>query len=187
MEKKCCELTVLSPPASAHSMRPRRAVSAVGMRRPESEFSRHRKGYDNNPRYKGDNVLDMELDMPERTTQDYEGAAMSQRVQAALNAALAGDEEEVEFSGPQNMPNLNPYLNYNADDGNGGHDSRGDGGRRDRPKSAARKKSSRSKKSSRHRSSRNTEADVADPSALLGNNYQDEDSAYPSVSPAQNS
>ena len=113
---------------------------------------------------------------------------MSQRVQAALNAALAGDEEEVEFSGPQNMPNLNPYLNYNPEDGGdggggGGGGGRDDGGRRDRPKSAARKKSSRSKKSSssRHRSSRHAEPDVADPSALLGANYEDESSAYPSA------
>ena len=51
---------------------------------------------------------------------------MSQRVQAALNAALIGEEDEVTFQPPENLPNatnFNPYLNYNGEDGSGNNDN----------------------------------------------------------------
>ena len=52
----------------------KRPQSAVGMKRPTSEYSRIAKGLgDLNPRYKFDNILQLDLDMPERTTEDYEG------------------------------------------------------------------------------------------------------------------
>jgi hypothetical protein len=42
--------------------------------------------------------------MPERTTQDYEGPGMEQRVQQALSAALqAEDTEDLMFSGPEKL------------------------------------------------------------------------------------
>ena len=48
-----------------------RPMSAVGMKRPTSEYSRIAKGLgDVNPRYKFDNILDLDLDMPESTTED---------------------------------------------------------------------------------------------------------------------
>jgi hypothetical protein len=48
-----------------------RPVSAVGLKRPTSEYSRIAKGLgDANPRYKFENILDLDLDMPERTTED---------------------------------------------------------------------------------------------------------------------
>ena len=48
-----------------------RPVSAVGMKRPTSEYSRIAKGLgDVNPRFKIENILDLDLDMPERTTED---------------------------------------------------------------------------------------------------------------------
>ena len=51
-----------------------RPQSAVGLKRPTSEYSRIAKGLgDLNPRYKFDNILQLDLDMPERTTEDYEG------------------------------------------------------------------------------------------------------------------
>jgi hypothetical protein len=37
----------------------------------------------------------LELDMPSRTTRDYEGPAISPKVQAALDAALQ-DEDEIQ-------------------------------------------------------------------------------------------
>ena len=107
---------------AGNKLRGRRPLSANNSRRPESEFARHRKQYDNNPRYRGDNIVNFDLDMPQRTTHDYEGPAMSQRVQAALNAALIGEEDEVTFQPPENLPNatnFNPYLNYNGEDGGG--------------------------------------------------------------------
>jgi len=52
----------------------KRPQSAVGLKRPTSEYSRIAKGLgDLNPRYKFDNILQLDLDMPERTTEDYEG------------------------------------------------------------------------------------------------------------------
>lgn len=62
----------------------KRPQSAVGMKRPTSEYSRIAKGLgDLNPRYKFDNIISLELDMPERTTEDYEGM-QSVKVQQAI-------------------------------------------------------------------------------------------------------
>lgn len=69
----------------------KRPQSAVGMKRPTSEYSRIAKGLgDLNPRYKFDNIISLELDMPERTTEDYEGM-QSVKVQQAIQAIL-GEE-----------------------------------------------------------------------------------------------
>ena len=52
------------------------------MKRPTSEYSRIAKGLgDLNPRYKFDNILQLDLDMPERTTEDYFEDAPSPKVQ----------------------------------------------------------------------------------------------------------
>lgn len=62
----------------------KRPQSAVGLKRPTSEYSRIAKGLgDLNPRYKFDNILQLDLDMPERTTEDYEGMP-SAKVQQAI-------------------------------------------------------------------------------------------------------
>lgn len=42
-----------------------------------------------------ENIMLLELDMPSRTTRDYEGPAISPKVQAALDAALQ-DEDEIQ-------------------------------------------------------------------------------------------
>jgi kinesin family protein 3/17 len=66
----------------------KRPQSAVGMKRPTSEYSRIAKGLgDLNPRYKFDNILQLDLDMPERTTEDYQGMP-SMKVQQAITAIL---------------------------------------------------------------------------------------------------
>ena len=84
-----------------------RAVGVPGARRAEAEYARHRKRYDANPRFKQENIVSFELDMPERTTQDYSNSAMQQRVQEALTAALEGDEEDLQIDGPENLPSAN--------------------------------------------------------------------------------
>lgn len=38
--------------------------------------------------FQGENILSLELDMPNRTTRDYEGPSVAPRVQAAIDAAL---------------------------------------------------------------------------------------------------
>ena len=41
-----------------------------------------------------ENIIQIELDLPNRTTKDYEGPEVAPRVQAALDAALQ-DEEDI--------------------------------------------------------------------------------------------
>jgi len=66
----------------------KRPQSAVGLKRPTSEYSRIAKGLgDLNPRYKFDNILQLDLDMPERTTEDYVGDP-SMKVRQAITAIL---------------------------------------------------------------------------------------------------
>nr|AUN27682.1 kinesin-like protein KIF3B [Phascolosoma esculenta] len=76
----------------------KRPVSAVGNRRPVSEYARMAAAMGGNPRYKSENILQVELDMPNRTTRDYEGPTVAPRVQAALDAALQ-DEEDMDIDG----------------------------------------------------------------------------------------
>ncbi|GMH45965.1 hypothetical protein BSKO_13929 [Bryopsis sp. KO-2023] len=72
----------------------KRPMSAAGQRRPISAFAKMVMAIgEMNPRFKSDNILNLELDMPERTTYDYEGMGMDERVQDALNAAFADDPE----------------------------------------------------------------------------------------------
>ena len=79
---------------TGNALRPSRFVSANGLKRPETEYARHRKQYDTNPRYKYDNVATMELDMPEKTTQDYEGPDMISRVNPVLTMSFMDDNDE---------------------------------------------------------------------------------------------
>eukprot|EP00762_Andalucia_godoyi_P002320 ANDGO_07594.mRNA.1 Kinesin-II 95 kDa subunit len=52
----------------------RRPGSAVGAKRPTSEYARIAAQVDaSNPRFRGENILNVELEMPDRTTVDYEG------------------------------------------------------------------------------------------------------------------
>lgn len=45
-------------------------------------------------KFQGENILCVELDMPNRTTRDYEGPTVAPGIQAALDAALQ-DEEDI--------------------------------------------------------------------------------------------
>jgi hypothetical protein len=86
-----------------------RPISGSSYRRPETEYARTRKKYDSSIRFKVDNVVEMELDTAEKTTEDYDGTTMSSRVQNALNAALDCDPNDLTNGGVHN-----PYLNYNV-------------------------------------------------------------------------
>lgn len=88
----------------APSQMAKRPVSAIGNRRPISEFARMAAAMGNNPfRFKGENILCVELDMPNRTTRDYEGPTVAPGIQAALDAALQ-DEEDI------NIGEANPDI-----------------------------------------------------------------------------
>jgi len=112
-DKKSDQWIVSRIEFAGNQLRPRRPISSSLLRRPETDFAMQRKQFDNNPRFKPENAAVLDLDMPERTTQEFEGAAMSQRVQAALSAALEGEEQEVSFvPAPENLPGFNPYMSY---------------------------------------------------------------------------
>lgn len=42
-----------------------------------------------------DNILKIELEMPNRATQDFEAPSMSSKMKAILDATMCEDEEEV--------------------------------------------------------------------------------------------
>lgn len=49
--------------------------------------------------FKGENILFLELDMPNRTTRDYESPTLAPHLQAALDTALK-DEDDIEVDEP---------------------------------------------------------------------------------------
>jgi len=89
-------LTVNDPQLKSH----RPASAIAGSKRPVSEYARLAKSVaGDNPRFKTDNIISLSLDMPERTTRDYIVPSVGPRVQAALSAALA-EEDDVTMGGP---------------------------------------------------------------------------------------
>ncbi|XP_028905217.1 kinesin-like protein KIF3B [Ornithorhynchus anatinus] len=78
----------------------RRPVSAVGSKRPLSQHAKTSMMTCAEARYRAENIVLLELDMPSRTTRDYEGPTVSPKVQAALEAALQEEGEiQVDASG----------------------------------------------------------------------------------------
>eukprot|EP00802_Teleaulax_amphioxeia_P005785 Tamp_05789.p1 GENE.Tamp_05789~~Tamp_05789.p1 ORF type:complete len:848 (-),score=228.85 Tamp_05789:334-2757(-) len=91
---------------SAIGANTKRPVSAVsGAKRPSSAVARaaNRLGSDN-PRFRGENIIQLELDMPERTTRDYEERD-SLEGGSLLGMAMP------------NMPNV--YFSFPGDEGTG--------------------------------------------------------------------
>jgi kinesin family protein 3/17 len=135
---------------AGNTVRPRRPVSAAGLRRPETEYARQRKGFDPSARYKADNVLGAELDPHEKGTEEYQGAGMVSKHVGILTANLHVDDDElVPF---QAAPEQSPYGHYpgTEDDRKAGRSS-SDKSRKGSGGSVSGK--SRSGKSSSHRPS----------------------------------
>ncbi|CAC5424952.1 KIF3B [Mytilus coruscus] len=76
----------------------KRPQSALGNRRPVSDYAKVASAMGGNPRFKGENIMMVELDMPNRTTRDYDLPQVAPRIQAALDAALQ-DEEDIDIEG----------------------------------------------------------------------------------------
>lgn len=93
-----------------------RPISNNKLRRPESDYARQRKQYDANPRYKYDNTANMDMEMPDKTTQDFDGPGMVSRVDPILGMSINGDDgDEISFSNIGSTPS--PYLHYGLDGG----------------------------------------------------------------------
>lgn len=75
-----------------------RPKSAYGLNRPIRNYQKS-DPMTLNPRYLGENILFLELDMPNRTTRDYEGPTLAPHLQQALDNALK-DEEDIELDEP---------------------------------------------------------------------------------------
>ncbi|KAM4692600.1 kinesin-like protein KIF3B [Rhinophrynus dorsalis] len=71
----------------------KRPVSAVGYKRPLSQHAKVSMMVKPDARYRAENIVLLELDLPSRTTRDYEGPAVAPKVQAALEAALQEEDD----------------------------------------------------------------------------------------------
>lgn len=73
----------------------RRPVSYSGRRRPISEFALQeaKKSNVESVRYKGENIVNYELDMPCRTTHEYQSPKVSASLQAVLAEAMRTDDD----------------------------------------------------------------------------------------------
>lgn len=76
----------------------KRPISAYGLNRAVTSFARS-ASQSLNPRFMGENILFLELDLPNRTTRDYESPTLAPHLQAALDTALK-DEDDIEIDEP---------------------------------------------------------------------------------------
>ncbi|XP_077466910.1 kinesin-like protein KIF3B [Stigmatopora argus] len=77
-----------------------RPQSAIGFRRPLCNHAQTAMKDSPDMRYKGENVLLLGMDMPSRTTKDYEQPVIAPKVAAALEDALKNEEDlHVDASG----------------------------------------------------------------------------------------
>ena len=54
-----------------------RPISNPKLKRPETEYTKSKRQYDASPRYRYENVATLELELPEKTTQEFEGPGKS--------------------------------------------------------------------------------------------------------------
>lgn len=82
----------------------KRPVSASGMRRPTTDFTMSVNAAGNlNPRFRSENILSLELDMPERTTFDFDDLVGTGALQEALNMVYP-EEQDINIVGAERGP-----------------------------------------------------------------------------------
>lgn len=124
---------------AGNKVRSIRPISSTKLRRPESEYARQRKQYDSNPRYKYDNITSLELDNPDRTTQDFDGPGMASRVDDVLAMNINNDDGSDIVFAATGIPS--PYQQYAADPNSDNVDKE----RKEKKKSSKNKSSSSDK------------------------------------------
>lgn len=92
-EEEDCWVVKDPKPSSVESIK--RPTSIPGARRPVSEYARIALAMGKGCRYAGENILNLDLDMPARTTLDYQGPAIAPTIQAVLEEALR-DEGDID-------------------------------------------------------------------------------------------
>ena len=88
---------LVAPKFKSSISKSKRPVSAIGLKRPVSEYSRVVGTPSQNPRFKYENILPLDLDMPERTTEDYPQARESGRVKNAFYNILVESQDDFEY------------------------------------------------------------------------------------------
>ena len=109
-------------PASNAANRPnsgKRPVSAANSKRPTSGYAKMVTAMgDLNPRYKSENILQIELDMPERTTSDFSQFEWNDRVHSALEKACIEEgyllSNDIEYISKASLANRNPAFDMTA-------------------------------------------------------------------------
>ncbi|XP_043495291.1 kinesin-like protein KIF3B [Polistes fuscatus] len=86
-----------------------RPTSIPGARRPISEYARIALAMGRGCRYAGENILNLDLDMPSRTTSDYHGPAIAPTIQAVLEEALR-DEGDIDVDASNAKLRSKPRL-----------------------------------------------------------------------------
>lgn len=75
----------------------KRPSSAVGLKQPTSEYARIAQGLgDTNTRFRHDNILNLDLDLPERTTEDYNGF-ISGKIKNMINSIINDIDDDASF------------------------------------------------------------------------------------------
>lgn len=92
-EEEDCWVVKNPEPSSINLIK--RPTSVPGARRPVSEYARIALAMGRGCRYAGENILNLDLDMPARTTLDYQGPAIAPTIQAVLEEALR-DEGDID-------------------------------------------------------------------------------------------
>ncbi|TGZ36834.1 hypothetical protein CRM22_011386 [Opisthorchis felineus] len=88
--------------------------SALGGRRPVCQAARTAASLGTDPRYRAEQLLSLDLDLPSRTTRDYEPPQLAPQVVAALEAALQ-DEEDLELDGSPSVFKSRPTKTKRKD------------------------------------------------------------------------
>lgn len=74
-----------------------RPTSSVGLKRPTSEYARIARGLnDGNARFKQEDILSLDLDLPERTIEEYTGI-INPKIQTTVQAVLNDIEDDMLF------------------------------------------------------------------------------------------
>lgn len=92
-DEDCWVLKETIEPSSVELIK--RPISIPGGRRPITEHAKLALAMGKGHRYAGENILNLELDMPARTTLDYQGPAIAPTIQAVLEEALR-DEGDID-------------------------------------------------------------------------------------------
>lgn len=85
-------------------------TSVEGAFRPVSDYTKFKKKRDPNPRWREDNVINLDLDVLEKVSQSYNGPASESSVTQYLNMDIEDEDEQItvhNFDVPGN-----PYMKY---------------------------------------------------------------------------